>query len=116
MTNQEAIKWIDSKLLALSFSADITSEGKRMDLINEEFNVMMLARAALEKQIPMTPEHAILNNNDLWRKEKCTCVRCTETLIIQERFLRPGGGFAKTKHGDRSPYCSSCGQALKWKE
>lgn len=116
MTNQEAIQWIDSRVLELSFIADITNTDKKMQRINREFGALMLARTAIEMQIPMAPDRAIINNDDMWKKATFQCPRCTENILIVEAIKHPVCGFEKSEQGARSPFCKSCGQKLKWEE
>ena len=56
MTDQEAIKWIDGRVLELSCLVDITSTDKGMQRINEEYNALLQARAAIFKRIPEKPD------------------------------------------------------------
>ena len=114
MTDQEAIKWIDGRVLELSCLADITSTDKKMQRINEEYNALLQARAALEKRIPMEPELTININDRLWRTETHRCARCTQTLFVQNHIDTPNG-FRRFPRGSRVPVCPTCGQAQKWK-
>ena len=117
MTDQEAIKWIDGRVLALSCLADITSKDREMQRINEEFNAMLRARDALHKQIPMKPVLTVENNDELWRKEVYRCIVCEQILYIQNHIADPDGrGFRRFPQGGRSKACPECGQALKWEE
>lgn len=116
MTNQEAIKWIDGRVLELACLVDITSSDRRMQRINEEYNALLLARTAIYKQIPMQPELKIEHNDELWRKELYVCQICGEILCIQHYLARPDGVFSRYHLGSRTTACPSCGQVLKWKD
>ena len=115
MTNQEAIKWVDGRILELSCLADITSKDKKMQRVNEEYNALLQARLALEKQIPMAPELEIANNDELWRKEIYRCVKCGTVLYIQNHITSPDGrGFRRFPQGSRTQSCHKCGQIQIW--
>lgn len=116
MTNQEAIKWIDGRVLELSCLVDITPEtGSKMKRINEEYNALLLVRSALEKQIPMAPDLKIANNDELWRKEIYSCVTCGTVLYIQNHFASSDGrGFRRFPQGSRTQACHKCGQIQIW--
>lgn len=114
MTDQEAIKWINGRELELACLVDITNTDKGVKRINEEYNALLMARAALEKRIPMAPERIIVANDELWRKARYQCMVCAENLLIIEDIIRPKGGYERTTHGSRPPFCPTCGQALKW--
>lgn len=114
MTSQEAIKWIDGRILELSCLADITIKDKKMQRINEECNALLQARPALEKQIPMAPERTIIHDDEIWKKAAYRCAVCTEELYLVEAIAHPVCGWERATQGSRSPFCHSCGQALKW--
>ncbi len=122
MTNQEAIKWIDGRVLELACLVDITSTDKGMQRINEEYNALLLARTAIYKQIPEKPE--------IKETEKATvrygeygvlkgtmylCPVCGKPLYVQYHFEYKNG-FNRWPAGSQTPSCPTCGQALKWKE
>lgn len=114
MTDQEAIKWIDGRVLELACYVDIASNDRQMKRINEEYNALLKARAAIEKHILMAPDRTIIHNDEIWKKAVFRCPRCTETLLIVEAIVHPVCGFEKVEHGARSTFCPACGQALKW--
>ena len=115
MTNQEAIKWIDGRVLELSCLADISNTDKKMQRINEEYNALLQARAALEKRIPVAPDLNIANNDELWRKEIYSCVNCGKVLYIQNHIADPDGrGFRRFPNGARTYACPECGQVQNW--
>lgn len=116
MTDQEAIKWIDGRILELSCLVDITSSDKKMQRINEEYNALLVAKAAIEKRIPMKPLLSIEIHNKIWRTETHQCVVCMTPFFIQTHIIRPDGSFKRFQSGRRVPFCPVCGQAQKWKE
>lgn len=116
MTYQESIKWIDGRVLELSSLVDITSTDKGMQRINEEYNALLRSRAAIEKQIQMAPVRIIINDDKLWKKVEYRCEVCMEPIFIVEDIAHPVCGWQRYTHGDRSPFCPDCGQALKWEE
>lgn len=117
MTNQEAIKWIDGRVLELACLVDITNTDKKMQRINEEYNALLQARAAIEKQIPLAPEHKIAHNDELWRKEIYSCVTCGNVLYIQNHITFPdGSGFRRFPNSARTKACPICGQVQNWEE
>lgn len=115
MTDQEAIKWIDGRILELSCLADITSKDKKMQRINEEYNALLKARAAIEKRIPIKPMLSIKINNR-WRTETHQCIVCMTPLFIKTHIELPSGDFKRIPSGRQVPFCPVCGQAQKWKE
>ena len=114
MTDQEAIKWIDGRVLELVCHADITRTDKGMQRINKEYNALLRSRAAIEKQIPMAPVRIIISNDELWKKVEYRCQVCMEPIFIVEDIVHPVGGWVRHANGDHSPFCPTCGQALKW--
>lgn len=104
MTNQEAIKWIDGRVLELSCLSDITKSDAGMKRINEEYNALLLARDALLKHTPtMVTHEATLH--------RCrTCPSCKNVVDEFEEFV-PGQKIRVI-----SNWCRFCGQALKWEE
>lgn len=104
MTNQEAIKWIDGRILELACLVDITSTDKKMKRINEEWNALRLARRSLEHGIPamVTHEASIY--------ACCTCPSCKNVIDEFTEFV-PGQKI-RVQHN----WCRFCGQALKWEE
>lgn len=104
MTNQQAIKWIDRRILELSCLVDITNTDKKMQRINEEYNALLLARDALRKQTTtMVTHEATLHRC-------CTCPSCGQVVDEFTDFV-PG-----QKIRVRVNWCRFCGQALKWEE
>ena len=99
MTNQEAIKWIDGRILERACLVD---------------NALLRSKAALEKQIPMAPERTIIHDDEIWKKTAYRCAVCTEELYLVEAIAHPVCGWERATQGSRSPFCHSCGQALKW--
>lgn len=126
MTDQEAIKWIDGRVLELSCLVDITSTDKGMQRINEEYNALLLARAAIFKQIPEKPEikkneepYARFGKTGILKRTMYFCPVCGKTLYVQNHFeytAEDGSGFERWPAGSTTPCCPKCGQALKWKE
>ena len=117
MTDQEAIKWIDGRIQELVKSRLQASSPKEVACLNEEYKALLLARAALEKQIPKAPALKIDNNDELWRKERYICVKCGAVLYIQNHIASPDGrGFRRFPNGSRSATCPKCGQAIAWGE
>lgn len=126
MTNQEAIKWIDGRVLELSCLVDITNTDKKMQRINEEYNALLQARAALEKRIPVKPEiketeqpFSRFEKSGILKKTVYSCPACGKPLYVQHHFefkSEYGEGFERWPAGSQTPFCPKCGQALKWKE
>lgn len=126
MTNQEAIKWIDGRVLELSCLVDITSSDKGIQRINEEYNALLLARTAIYKQIPEEPElkegsqPAVRHGySGIYKRAVYSCPGCGKPLYVQHHFeyeSEESSGFERWPAGSRWPSCPTCGQALKWKE
>ena len=116
MTDQEAIKWIDGRVLELSCLVDITNTDKKMQRINDEYNALLQARAAIEKRIPMVPVRIIIHKDEIWGKEEYRCAVCLESLFNVEAIVHPICGWERHANGSPSPFCPSCGQALKWED
>lgn len=115
MTDQEAIKWIDGRIIELSCLADITSTDKKMQRINEEYNALLQARAAIEKRIPMKPMLSIEIHNKIWRTETHQCIVCMTPLFIKTHIELPTGDFKRLPSGRHAQFCPVCGQAQKWR-
>lgn len=122
MTDQEAIKWIDGRVLELSCLVDITSTDKGMRRINEEYNALLQARAAIFKRIPEKPEiketeQATVMRGDpgVHKRTMYCCPVCGNPLYVQHHFEYQNG-FHRWPAGSLTPFCPKCGQALKWKE
>ena len=122
MTNQEAIKWIDGRVLELSCLVDITSTDKGMQRINEEYNALLLARITLEKLLPVNPEikedsepTVRYGESGVLKKTIYRCPVCGKPLYVQYHFEYQNG-FHRWPAGSQTPFCPKCGQALKWKE
>ena len=104
MTNQQAIKWIDRRILELACIVDITKTDAGMKRINEEYNALLLAGAALVKRTPtMVTHEATLHRC-------CTCPSCKQVVGKIEEFV-PGQKILVI-----TDWCQFCGQALKWEE
>lgn len=127
MTDQEAIKWIDGRVLELSCLSDITiHDEKKMQRINMEYNALLLARIALYKQIPEEPEiketentTVRFGNSGVLKRTAYICPVCGQPLYVQNHFEfknETASGFDRWPAGSRAPACHKCGQALKWKE
>lgn len=102
MTNQQAIKWIDRRILELAYIVDITKTDAGMKRINEEYNALLQARYALEQRIPaMVTHEATLHRC-------CTCPSCKNVVDEFTEFV-PG-----QKIRVQVNWCRFCGQALKW--
>ena len=124
MTDQEAIKWIDGRVLELSCLVDITNNDKKMQRINEEYNALLQARAAILKQIPEKPEikkyegpFARFGKSGIITRTRCSCPVCGNPLYVQNHFeykSECGEGFERWPAGSQTPCCQKCGQALKW--
>lgn len=124
MTNQEAVKWIDGQVLELSLLVDITRTDKEKQRINEEYNALLLARAALKKRIPVKPEiketekpFARVTKSGVLKRTVCSCPLCGNPLYVQHHFeytSEYGNGFDRWPAGSQTPCCPKCGQALKW--
>lgn len=122
MTHQEALQWINGRELELACLVDITSSDKKIQRINEEYNALLVARAAIEKQIPMKPEikkseKAVVRfgTPGVHKQTVYRCPVCMKLLYVQNHF-ECQDGFQRWPAGDTTPSCPSCGQALKWKE
>lgn len=122
MTDQEAIKWIDGRVLELSCLIDITSTDKGMQRINEEYNALLVARAAIFKRIPEKPEikedekdYVRYGESGVLKRTMYLCPVCGKPLYVQHHFEYQNG-FHRWPAGDQTPFCPKCGQALKWKE
>lgn len=125
MTNQEAIKWIDGRILALSCHAEIAHTDKEMDRLNKDGAALLLARNALEKQIPVRPEtkessqSAIRHGNSgVYKRTVYSCPRCGHILYVQHHFQYESeysSGVERWPAGSQTQSCPSCGQALKWR-
>lgn len=120
MTNQEAIKWIDGRVLELACLVDITSTDKGMQRINEEYNALLRARAAIEKQIPVEPETketakaaVRFGESGVHKRTMYNCPVCGHPLYVQHHFEYENG-FNRWPAGSTTPSCPKCGQALKW--
>ena len=126
MTDQEAIKWIDGRVLELSCLSDITTitDQKKMQRINEEYNALLLARTCIYKQIPEEPEiketvqpFARFEKSGVLKRTVCSCPVCGKPLYVQHHFefkSEYGEGFERWPAGSQTPCCPKCGQALKW--
>lgn len=104
MTNQEAIKWIDGRVLELACLVDITKTDKKMQRINEEYNALLLARDALRKRTPTMVTH------EATLRTCRTCPSCKNVVDEITEFV-PGQKIRVI-----SNWCRFCGQALKWEE
>lgn len=126
MTNQEAIKWIDGRVLELSCLVDITSTDKGMQRINEEYNALLLARTCIYKQIPEKTEiketeqpFSKFGKSGILKRTTYFCPVCGKPLYVQNHFeytCEDSSGFDRWPAGSQTPCCHNCGQALKWKE
>lgn len=119
MTNQ-AIKWIDGRVLELSCLADITSTDKGIQRINEEYNALLIARTCIYKQIPEKPEikeseqaAVRFEESGVLKRTTYYCPVCGTPLYIQYHFEYKDG-FHRWPVGNQTPCCHKCGQALKW--
>lgn len=99
MTNQEAIKWIDGRVLELSCLVDITSTDKEMQRINKEYNVLLLARGLFERNTPIKPQKDSLADWD--------CPYCGAYLPFDA--LNDSIEYAPK-------FCKHCGQAIDWSD
>lgn len=125
MTDKEAIKWIDGRVLELSCLVDITSTDKGMQRINEEYNALLVARAAIFKRIPEKPEvkeneepFSRFGKSGILKRTMYHCPACGKILYVQNHFdytCEGGSGFERWPVGSTTPCCQKCGQALKWK-
>ena len=124
MTDKEAIKWIDGRVLELSCLVDITSSDKGVKRINEEYNALLLARTCIYKQIPEKPEiketetaSIRCGESGVHKRTVCSCPRCGSPLYVQNHFEfknESRSGFERWPAGSQTPCCPKCGQALKW--
>lgn len=126
MTNQEAIKWIDSKMLALACHTEIARTDKEMDRLNKDGAALQLARTAIYKQIPEKPEikecsqHAVRHGHSgIYKRTIYSCQRCGKPLYVQHHFeyeSESSSGVERWPAGSRTQACPACGQALKWED
>jgi len=127
MTDQEVIKWIDSKILALACKAEIVSaDNKEMDRIDEDGAALLHARKAIYKQIQEKPQiketeqpFAKFGKSGVLKRTVYSCPVCGKPLYVQNHFeykSEDGSGFERWPAGSQTPCCPMCGQALKWKE
>ena len=126
MTNQEAIKWIDRRILELACIVDITKTDAGMKRINKEYNALLLAGAALAKRTPEKPiiketekPFAKFEKSGVLKRTVCSCPVCSKPLYVQHHFeytCKYGSGFERWPAGSQTPFCPKCGQALKWEE
>lgn len=117
---QEAIKWIDGRILELACLVDITSSDTRMKRINEEYNALLLARTAIYKQIPEKPEiketvktTIRFSQSGVLTRTMYFCPVCGNVLYVQHHFEYKNG-FSRWPAGSQTPSCPKCGQALNW--
>ena len=120
MTHQEAIKWIDGRVLELACLVNITNTDKKMQRINEEYNALLLARTVIYKQIPEEPaikesEKAVVRfgESGVHKRTIYLCPVCERLLYIQNHFDYKDG-FQRWPVGCQTQFCPTCGQALKW--
>ena len=99
MTNQEAIKWVDGRVLELSFLADITSKDEKMKRINEEYNALQFVRGLLDRNTPTKPVKDSLADWD--------CPYCGAYLPFDALNDR-------IQHAPK--FCKNCGQAIDWSD
>lgn len=104
MLNQEAIKWIDRRILELACIVDITNTDRGMKRINEEYNALLTAKRSMEHGIPAMVTHEA----SLYKC--CTCPNCKNVVDEFTEFV-PG-----QKIRVKVRWCRFCGQALKWEE
>ena len=124
MTNEGAIKWINGRILDLACLVDITSNDRKMERINKEYNALLLAKQAICKQIPEKPEtkessqSAIRHGNSgVYKRTVYSCPRCGHPLYVQHHFeyeSESSSGIERWPAGSQTPHCPTCGQALKW--
>ncbi len=126
MSLQEAIKWIDGRVLELACLVEITSKDRKIQRINEEYNALLLARTAIYKQIPEKPEikecsqPAVRHGySGIYKRIIYSCPGCGKPLYVQHHFeyeSESSSGLERWPAGQQTQSCPACGQALKWKE
>ena len=105
MTNQEAIKWIDGRVLELAYIVDNPISGREMQRINKEYNALLQARGALQHRIPEKPEiketekpFAKFGKSGILKRTTYLCPVCGQPLYVQNHFefkSEDGEGFER---------------------
>ena len=123
---EQAIKWIDGRILELACLVDITRKDRGIQRINEEYNALLKARTAIYKQTPENPEITVTEqpavrhgNQGTLKRSICACPACGKPLYVQNHFEyenESSSGIERWPAGCQSQACPACGQALKWKE
>lgn len=99
MTNQEAIKWVDGRVLELACLVDITNTKREMQRINKEYNALQFVRGLLVRNTPTKPQKDSLADWD--------CPYCGAYLPFD----------ALNDPIDDAPrFCKQCGQSIDWSD
>ena len=96
MTPQDAIKWVDGKMLEIICELEVTKSEARRNRLNEEYQALTVLKSCAESRVPVKPtvvDEYLVNGH--WEKEY-ECSACGNP------------------RADDS-FCSCCGQALDWR-
>ena len=100
MTNQDAIKWVDGRILELACIVDIPPEtDRKMIRINKEYNALQFVRGLLVRNTPTKPQKDSLADWD--------CPYCGAYLPYDA---------LNDPIEDAPKFCKNCGQAIDWSE
>ena len=92
MTNEQALKNIDGKMLELLCEMDIASNKKWKSRLEKEYSTLVRAKEAIEKQIAVQVNISLKGTTD-WNT-KCHCPACRADVFNDK-------------------YCRNCGQRMK---
>lgn len=99
MTPQDAIKWVDGKMLEIVYELEVTKSEAARNRLNEEYQALTVLKSCAESRVPIK---AIEKKNSFFP----VCPVCNKFIKKHEQ-----------SHGNIViPHCKWCGQKIDWSD
>lgn len=98
MTPQDAIKWVDGKMLEIVYELEVTKSEARRNRLNEEYQALTVLKSCAESRVPQRAKWDPKSDGSI--KTNYECLVC---------------GCRRLGHTNLIAYCPDCGQALDWR-
>ena len=98
MTPQDAIKWVDGKMLEIVYELEVTKSEARRKRLNEEYQALTVLKSCAKSRVPQRATYK--PESDGFATTNYECLVC---------------GCRRLGHAHLIAYCPDCGQALDWR-
>lgn len=98
MTPQDAIKWVDGKMLEIVYELEVTKSEAGRKRLNKEYAALTVLKSCAESRVPQRATYK--PKSDGFATTNYECLVC---------------GCRRLGHTNLIAYCPGCGQALDWR-